>query len=78
MNFDIEFINETQQTVNYSDRAVTEYKQGLGDRIEYYTERFESEYGVADGEDIGGLIVYSKAGKLQAVYDYENFCGWVV
>lgn len=78
MNFDIEFINETKQTVNYSDRAITEYEAGEGDGIEKYTEIFEQEYSVANGEDIGGLIVYSKDNKLQAVYDYENFCGWVV
>lgn len=78
MNFDIEFINTTEKTVDYSDRAITEYKAGEGDGIEKYTEIFEQEYSVANGEDIGGLIVYSKDNKLQAVYDYENFCGWVV
>lgn len=78
MTFDIEFINETQQTVNYSDRAVAEYETNGTPVIEKYTEIFESEYAVENGEDIGGLIVYSQDNKLQAVYDYENFCGWVV
>jgi hypothetical protein len=31
-----------------------------------------------DSDDIGGLIVYLKEGKVFAVYDYENFCGWVL
>jgi hypothetical protein len=43
------------------------------DTIEFFTERFEREFGVTDGDDIGGLIVYSD----NCVYDYENFCGWV-
>lgn len=78
MDFDIEFINETATTVDYSIQAVAEYEAGNEDSIEKYTEIFEAEHGVVDGEDIGGLIVYSQNGKLQAVYDYENFCGWVV
>lgn len=78
MDFDIEFINKTATTVDYSTEAVAEYEAGNEDSIEKYTEIFETEYGVAGGEDIGGLIVYGQAGRLQAVYDYENFCGWVV
>ena len=75
MNFDIEFINTTEKTVDYSSK-VTDNQ--FIDAIELYTNIFEVEYEVANGEDIGGLIVYGKDGKLQAVYDYENFCGWVV
>jgi Mg2+/Co2+ transporter CorC len=70
---DIEWINDTASTVDYSEQAVAEYEQGQGDRIEEYTQRFEREFAVSEGEDIGGLIVYSDS----CVYDYENFCGWV-
>jgi hypothetical protein len=35
---------------------------------------FEQQYNLGLGEDIGGLVVY---GEGAAVYDYENFCGWV-
>jgi hypothetical protein len=73
MHFDIEYINEAEPVVDYSEQAVQEYEQGMGDRIEYYTERFEAEMGVSGGEDIGGLIVYNEG---SVVYDYENFCGW--
>ena len=69
----IEWINTTARTVDYSEQAVAEYEQGLGDGIEKYTERFEQEFAVSGGNDIGGLIVYSD----NVVYDYENFCGWV-
>jgi hypothetical protein len=72
MSYDIDWINDTPYTVDYSQQAVSEYEQGQGDRIEHYTERFEREMGVGEGEDIGGLIVYSN----DCVYDYENFCGW--
>jgi hypothetical protein len=69
----IEWINTSAKTVDYSAEAVAEYEAGLGDGIEKYTERFEAEYNVSEGDDIGGLIVYSD----KIVYDYENFCGWV-
>ncbi len=78
MTFDIEFINTTEKTVDYTKQAETDFDAGDYFTCEKYTELFEQEYAVADGEDIGGLIVYSKDTKLQAVYDYENFCGWVV
>ena len=35
---------------------------------------FEQQYALGEGEDIGGLVVYKEGA---AVYDYENFCGWV-
>ena len=35
---------------------------------------FEQLYALGEGEDIGGLVVYKEGA---AVYDYENFCGWV-
>jgi hypothetical protein len=63
---DIEWINTTPATVRYA-------YEGIEDPIETLTARFEAEYAVSEGEDIGGLIVYSDA----VVYDYENFCGWV-
>ena len=69
----IDWINDTARTVDYSAEAVAEYEQGLGDGIDKYTARFEAEFAVSGGNDIGGLIVYSDA----CVYDYENFCGWV-
>ena len=73
MDYDIEWINETACTVDYSDEAVSEYRRGLGDGIQKYTQRFEEQFGVSNGDDIGGLIVYTD----RIVYDYENFVGWV-
>jgi hypothetical protein len=72
-HMDINWINGAPRVVDYSAEAVAEYEAGLGDGIEKYTARFEREFNVTDGEDIGGLIVYSD----NIVYDYENFCGWV-
>jgi hypothetical protein len=65
----IDWINTTAKTVAYDYMTVPEDV----DTIDYFTERFEREYNVSEGEDIGGLIVYSD----NCVYDYENFCGWV-
>ena len=80
--YDIECINTMTKTVDYCAEAVAEYEAGLGDRIEEYTDTFEIDYitgmDVDDSDDIGGLIVYLKEGKVFAVYDYENFCGWVL
>ena len=70
---DINWINGCARTVDYSDEAVAEYEAGLGNGIEKYTLRFEAEFNVSGGNDIGGLIVYSDT----CVYDYENFCGWI-
>jgi hypothetical protein len=80
--YDIECINTMTKTVDYCAEAVAEYEAGLGDGIEKYTDRFEAEY--ADTlencttDDIGGLIVYLRGAKPVVVYDYENFCGWVL
>ena len=63
---DIEWINGHTRTVEYAH-------EGIVDPIETLTARFESEFNVSGGKDIGGLIVYSD----NCVYDYENFCGWV-
>jgi hypothetical protein len=62
----IDWINTTHPTVRYA-------YEGIEDPIETLTERFEAEHNVSEGNDIGGLIVYSD----NCVYDYENFCGWV-
>lgn len=62
----IEWINTAARTVEYD-------YEGIEDPIETLTLRFEAEFNVSNGRDIGGLIVYSD----NCVYDYENFCGWV-
>lgn len=64
----IEWINTTARTVDYSNNDDVDR-----DTLELYTQRFEQEFNVSGGNDIGGLIVYSD----NCVYDYENFCGWV-
>lgn len=55
----IDYINTTAPTVEYAEDS-----QAL----------FESAYGLAEGRDIGGLVVYNDG---NAVYDYENYVGWV-
>jgi len=80
--YNIEAINTMQTVANYCTEAVEEYEQGLGDGIEKYTARFEAEFAHTledcSSDDIGGLIVYLRGTKEVAVYDYENFCGWVL
>lgn len=60
---DIEFINTAAPTVVYADDEQA---------------AFEAAYALQEGEDIGGLVVYAAEGVVRAVYDYENFTGWVV
>ena len=78
----IEFINTTQANVNYSVEAEAAYNAGNDNVINEYTLRFEQDCAEVlrgcDSDDIGGLIVYTNAGDVRAVYDYENFCGWTV
>jgi hypothetical protein len=80
--YNIEAINTMQTVANYSTEAVEEYEQGLGDGIDKYTGKFYVEVveglGHTDSDDIGGLIVYLRGSVPVAVYDYENFCGWVL
>lgn len=68
MDWDIDWINSTEPTVNYED--LVEYTEAP---IPVFIARFEAEMGVSGGDDIGGLIVYSN----DCVYDYENLVGWV-
>jgi hypothetical protein len=74
--FDIDFINTALPTVTYADWDTLE------DPVEELTQRFEQQFAEqmrgCDSEDIGGLIVYLRAGEVAAVYDYENFVGWTV
>ena len=82
MSYDIECINTMPRSADYSAAAIAEYEQGLGDGIDKYTSQFETEHAAtlaaAASDDIGGLIVYTKADRVVAVYDYENFCGWIL
>ena len=49
----IDWINDTAATVTYDYMSSPEDR----DTIEFFTERFEREFAVSDGEDIGGLII---------------------
>ena len=78
----IEAINTMPTCANYCDEAVAEFEAGLGDGIDKYTGKFYVEVveglGHTDSDDIGGLIVYLRGSVPVAVYDYENFCGWIL
>ena len=63
---DIEWINTSQVTVEY-------IYEGIKNPIETLITRFENEFNVNNGNNIGGLIVYNDS----CIYDYENFCGWL-
>lgn len=83
--YDIKFINSTEPVVDYSENANTDLQASVleySQIIDRYTALFESQFAElinsSRREDIGGLIVYSRAGEVSAVYDYENFYGWVV
>jgi hypothetical protein len=69
---DIEFINVTKPSVDYSAEAIRDFENGEKDVIYSYTSVFEKQFDTGVGEDIGGIIVYEGH-----VYDYENFVGWV-
>jgi hypothetical protein len=81
MSYNIEWINDADYTADYSKEAIAEFEAGMGDGVEKYTELFESDYSGqlkgCDCDDIGGLVVYTKDSTVVAVYDYENFVGWL-
>ena len=70
--YDIEWINTTKPTVDYSMDEMD-----MDEATLYFEEDWADELRGCDSDDIGGLIVYVNAGEVRAVYDYENFCGWV-
>jgi hypothetical protein len=63
MNFDIDFINETVPSIIDNENL---------------QQQFEQENKFTHGTDIGGLMVYTEAGRVVGVYDYENYVGWIV
>lgn len=44
---------------------------------EDFTTQFESDTGFANGEDIGGILVYLRGDELLAFFDYEQGAGTV-
>jgi hypothetical protein len=82
MSYNIDAINTMSKAVDYSETAEAEYEAGNDDVESEYTARFEREFvkqlGQTTSDDIGGLVVYLRGKKEVAVYDYENFCGWVL
>lgn len=68
----IDFINTRKPTVVYDDE--------LYEEVEDAVEQFVADLSLGDAlaDNIGGLIVYTRADTVVAVYDYELFCGWVV
>lgn len=59
--YDIEWINDTKPTVDDCPQFEMLYADALRD---------------CDKDDIGGLIVYLRAGNVVAVFDYENGSAW--
>jgi hypothetical protein len=70
-------INAAEYTVNWEAEAEQRYEGGE-DCSEELEQRFESSFSdYTAREDLGGLTVYLKEGRLVAFYDYERFVGTV-
>lgn len=80
MQHDIDFINNTPATVDYTVQADKMWDEGIDDFADVLTEQFVNEYALqrVDATNIGGLIVYTQLDTVVAVYDYEMHVGWVV
>lgn len=80
MVHDLDFLNYTLPTVNYSYEAAHKNHDGKN-IVDTYIKRFEMDYkDKLEGttkNNIGGIIIYEKGCTLWAVYDYENLEGWV-
>lgn len=73
MTHNIDWVNTTEPTVDYSASAEADYDAGNSLVEELYQAKFEHQFNLSEGADIGGLVYYSD----EIVYDYENFVGWV-
>lgn len=74
-----DLINNAVYTHDYSVEAEASYEATGDDLMEDLQLRFEAVIeGLYDGgDDLGGLCVYFKEGKLMAFFDYERFVGAV-
>ena len=71
-------INGAEYTHNYEAEALASFEATGDDKMQELEQRFESEFtDYTQREDLGGLTVYLKEGRLVAFYDYEQFCGSV-
>jgi len=71
-------INSAEYTHDWEAEALASFESTGNDLMEELEARFEAEFTDYDlREDLGGLTVYFKAGRLVAFYDYEQFKGSV-
>ena len=71
-------INSAEYTHNYEAEALASFESSGDDKMEELEQRFEAEFtDYTAREDLGGITVYLKEGRLVAFYDYEQFCGTV-
>jgi hypothetical protein len=71
-------INSAEYTHDWEAEALASFDSTGNDLMEELEARFEAEFTDYDlREDLGGLTVYFKAGRLVAFYDYEQFKGSV-
>jgi len=71
-------INSAEYTHDWEAEALASFDSTGDDLMEELEARFEAEFTDYDlREDLGGLTVYFKAGRLVAFYDYEQFKGSV-
>ena len=71
-------INSAEYTHDWEAEALASFESTGDDLMDELAARFEAEFtGYDRAEDLGGLTVYFKAGRLVAFYDYEQFKGSV-
>ena len=71
-------INSAKYTHDWEAEALASFVATGDDLMELLETRFDAEFTDWDvREDLGGITVYLKAGKLVAFYDYEQFKGSV-
>ena len=68
-------INNSKYTHDYEAEAVASFEATGDDKMDLLLARFENSIEFDDSDDLGGLSVYFKDGKMVAFYDYENFRG---
>jgi hypothetical protein len=74
-----DMINSARHTHDYT-AAYAADEHNSNDTCEYYTAEFEADTCILEHtvrEDVGGVLLYRRAGTLVAFFDYECLTGAV-
>lgn len=81
MEYDIDFVNTDCPTVHFPEAhdEIRKQRELIEEKyIAKFEEKFAEKLRGCNKEDVGALLVYTRANKVCAVFDYEFYAGWVI